>query len=574
MRKRIVLLIVIFMSCLLAGLELEAKVELEKLEAENGQLTGVHIETKHKGYSGSGYVSGFDNEGDRLELSFESENEGKQRLMIGYSGPYGDKNNRVYFNGENLGDLLFPASAGFTEIDAGTVMLKKGSNSIVIEKSWGWFEVDYFRLADPEPPVSWNISEHPVNQAASAETRKLYDFLLDHFGKQSLAGQYVGGSKSYNDFSSEWQYLHRQTGKYPALYGNDLMDYSPSRVEFGAKSTVTDDVIRFYNDQHGLVTLSWHWNAPTDLPNTEEQPWWSGFYTRATTFDLAAAINDPESERYQLLLRDMDVIAAQLKRLQDKKIPVLWRPLHEAEGAWFWWGAKGPEACVKLWQLMYERFTVHHQLNNLLWVWTTTDSPNALDWYPGDDYVDILGVDVYLNNGDYSASASMFDRLRQLFEGKKMLTMSENGTIPDPGEMYSKEAPWLYFCTWSGDFIFDGERNSNEHLKEVFQHDSIMTLDELPDKWYQPDSTSSSKATGHATRIYPVPFQQTLHFNFSETPLWLTISDSSGRTLIERKQSELLPNTSLSMHSHPPGIYLVSYGYETAVHTLKTLKKQ
>jgi mannan endo-1,4-beta-mannosidase len=84
------------------------------------------------------------------------------------------------------------------------------------------------------------------------------------------------------------------------------------------------------------------------LYDTEEHRWWSGFYTDATDFDIEAALVGGEANaNFTLLMEDVDVIAVELKRLQSAGVPVLWRPLHEAEGKWFWWGAKGPEACKK-----------------------------------------------------------------------------------------------------------------------------------------------------------------------------------------------------------------------------------
>jgi mannan endo-1,4-beta-mannosidase len=90
-----------------------------------------------------------------------------------------------------------------------------------------------------------------------------------------------------------------------------------------------------------MVTLTWHWNAPTDLYNTAEQPCGKVFILLPQPhLDIAWVMNNPDSEKYQLILRDIDAIAEQLKIYQQNKIPVLWRPLHEAEGAWFWWGAQ------------------------------------------------------------------------------------------------------------------------------------------------------------------------------------------------------------------------------------------
>ena len=98
---------------------------------------------------------------------------------------------------------------------------------------------------------------------------------------------------------------------------------------------------------------------------------------------MQKALADPNSADYKLLLRDMDAIAVQLQKFSDAGVPVLWRPLHEAEGGWFWWGAKGPEPFKKLWRLMYDRFTNVHHLHNLIWVDCSGTNP---DWYPGDAY--------------------------------------------------------------------------------------------------------------------------------------------------------------------------------------------
>lgn len=70
--------------------------------------------------------------------------------------------------------------------------------------------------------------------------------------------------------------------------------------------------------------------------DTAENPWWSGFYTRATDFNVATALADTTNANYTLILRDIDAIAVQLKRFEDASVPVLFRVLHEAEGGWFW----------------------------------------------------------------------------------------------------------------------------------------------------------------------------------------------------------------------------------------------
>lgn len=152
----------------------------------------------------------------------------------------------------------------------------------------------------------------------------------------------------------------------------------------------------------------WHWNAPVGLYDTDEQPWYSGFYTEATDFNISTALADTTNANYTLIIRDIDAIAEQLLRLQDANVPIIFRPLHEAEGAWFWWGAQGPEPCKKLYDILYNRLTEHHGLNNLIWMWNSL----APAWYPGDETVDILSTDVYAD--DHGVSISSFHTPRMI----------------------------------------------------------------------------------------------------------------------------------------------------------------
>jgi mannan endo-1,4-beta-mannosidase len=257
--------------------------------------------------------------------------------------------------------------------------------------------IDSITLSVSASRPDHKINGSPVNSAADNNALALYTYLRSIYGKKILSGQQ---DLSYANWVAE------QTGKTPALVAVDLMDYSPSRVEHGTVSTAVEDAITHHN-RGGIVSVLWHWNAPTGLYDTEENKWWSGFYTRATDFDVAAALSSTTNANYTLIIRDIDAIAVQLERLQAAGVPVLFRPLHEAEGGWFWWGAKGPEPAKKLWALLYDRLTNYHKINNLLWVW------NSLlpEWYPGDATVDILSADVYAKgNGVRLTKAQKYDQ--------------------------------------------------------------------------------------------------------------------------------------------------------------------
>ena len=564
----------LIITALIAVSTFAAKAQGTIYEAENAQLTGTSVATSHKGFSGTGYVTGFDNDGDKAVFKFTPAKEGNYQLYICYSAPNGTKNNTVYVNDTNQGSIVFTSNSKFKELTIGKIWLNAGENTITILKDWGWFELDYIRIDSELQATAWNISKNPVNSNASAETKSLLAFLVDNFGKTTLAGQFQNDNLTYTASSSEISYIEKTSGKYPAIYGTDLINYSPSRVSRGVSTIATEDAIKWSKNENGILSLMWHWNAPTDLIDSGEHLWWSGFYTNATTFDIAAVMSDTTSERYQLLISDIDAIAVQLKKVQNENIPVLWRPLHEAEGAWFWWGAKGPEACKKLWILLYNRLTNYHKINNLLWVWTTSDSDAALSWYPGDEYVDILSVDVYYADAEYGTSSFMFDNLRNKFNGKKLLAMSENGPIPDVDKMYQQDAYWSYFCTWTGDYTTNGIANTISHIDEVFNSENVTTLDELLPTWNTYVGNKTIRSDNSDVKIFPVPFSGELNINFEEkTPDKITVFNSTGQAVTTINKQSLTESNRLNMSQLPIGIYLISIDSETGTRSFKVVKE-
>ncbi|KAK0649977.1 GH26 endo-beta-1,4-mannanase, partial [Cercophora newfieldiana] len=401
--------------------------------------------------AGTGYVTGFDEGSDKVTFNVSSATTRLYDFTIRVAAIYGDKRTSVVLNGGASSEVYFPAATGFANIPAGQVLLQAGSNSIDIVSNWGWYLLDSITLTPSAPRPAHNIVTAPQNPAADAGAKALYSYLRSIYGKKILSGQQE---------LSHANWIGKLTGKIPALVSVDLMDYSPSRVERGTVGTAIEEALVHHN-RGGIVSLLWHWNAPTGLYDTEENKWWSGFYTRATDFDVEAALSSTTNANYTLILRDIDAIAVQLKRLQDAGVPVLFRPLHEAEGAWFWWGAKGPEPAKKLWLLLHDRLTNYHKLNNLLWVWNSI----LPAWYPGDATVDILSADVYAKgNGPIS---TQYNELIELGRDTKMIAATEVGAAPLPSLLQAYEAHWLYFAVWGNDFIDNAEWNSPEVLREV-----------------------------------------------------------------------------------------------------------
>lgn len=431
------------------------------LEAENGSQVGTHISAAVAGYSGTGYVTGFDATGDLVRWVFGA-NAGLHRLQIRFRSPYGVKGFGGALNGAGLSGT-FPQTDPFATFEAGLVEPVAGANTLEIGGGWNYYEIDRVDLIPtsalfPPAPVPATL----VDTQATFAARMLMADLVADYGKLAWSGQHD---------ATEFTNVFNICGRKPVIVSGDFMDYSPSRIAYGANpGQHTESQIALEAAGH-VQAMCWHWNAPTNLLNTADQPWWKGFYTEATTFDVAAALANPNSPEYALLLRDMDAIAAQLKKFASNNIPVLWRPLHEAEGAWFWWGAKGPEPYKQLWRLLFNRLTSHHGLHNLIWVLTSEDPA----WYPGDDVVDIIGVDGYPSDRSDPLSGR-WEALKPRFDGKKLIALSEFGGVPDIEKMHRFGVWFVYFAPWSGSY--GPTSMPTNTVVRVYQSTNVFTLDE------------------------------------------------------------------------------------------------
>ena len=324
---------------------------------------------------------------------------------------------------------------------------------------------------DPDPVHSTlNPTANLCNPSASQQAKKVYEFLLQQSGKKTLSGAMSGSSNS-NDFAD---LIYSNVGKYPALTGYDFifLQYSPTPESWSWKVNYNDiSAAREQWNNNGLVSYMWHWNVPTSesaWKNGTEKGDYTGyaFYSDKTAFDIKEALKEGTWQN-QFLMKDIEEVASYLKNLRDAGIPVIWRPLHEAagnynlysdNGAGFWWGKGGAEPCKQLWRLLYDQFTNVHGLNNLIWVWTVDATVGCEDqyddWYPGDDVVDIVGVDIYENNTD--AKTRQFQALVDVTKGNKLVSGSECGNIPDPDKCFAQGNAWSWFMVWC---TFDENNN-------------------------------------------------------------------------------------------------------------------
>lgn len=449
-------------------------------EAENGKLSNDMSVISDSNASGGKSAGKFESDSSYCQISITVPVDAVYDIVIRSKaiGPY--KENDLYADGKKVGTFVSKPD-NFSDYTVCAVTFKKGSHTLTVKKSWGWIELDKITVKTGAKisNSTYNVTSSLVNKNSTANTKKLYSFLKDSYGKYVITGQQCDGGINGNEFKA----IKNLTGDYPALLGLDLMDYTPSRTAFGTSSSAVEKAIEFAN-KGGIVTFCWHWNAPTEYLNStanSSDGWWGGFYTQSSKFDIAKVMNGQDAKGKKLLDRDIKEIAKQLKRLEKAGVPVIWRPLHEASGGWFWWGAKGSDAYKKLWKYLYNELTNTYGCNNLIWVY----NGQSADWYPGDEYVDIVGEDIYPGNHVYDPQVSRFKQAINYGSKTKITALTENGCIFDIDSAVSINALWCWFMTWGNEFTVNGSNYSEKYteksvIKKMYASKYSLTLGSLP----------------------------------------------------------------------------------------------
>lgn len=354
------------------------------------------------------------------------------------------------------------------------------------------------REVDPTKPVSENAQ-------TNEKTMEVWNYLRSVYGKQVITCQQMMGNECYEDLV-----FYNATNDLTAMKGYDFIFCTGSYHS----DDMIDEAIEWSKESGGLCAFTWHWNVPKDIDNPEGG---YAFYTsEITNFSQVNAVT-PGTKEYETVIHDIDLIATKIQRMESEGVTILFRPLHEASGAWFWWGLQGRDSATnevfqKLWYMIYDRLENYHKLTNIIWVWNgqnphTAIHPNAFD---------IEGIDRYYDQEDISAEAlstyyekcygelAGYDKYCAKLAGMestgKMMALTECGYIPDPEGIKAANTMWLYYMVWNGDFIYETDAAgkamvdlngtphpnpkkgiTNEMLAEYFSNDLYITHNKLPE---------------------------------------------------------------------------------------------
>ena len=355
-------------------------------------------------------------------------------------------------------------------------------NAHQVADNWYNVYMDYFASKYVEPQDEPEPEPEPGEKKRTENAQKLFDVLTSLYGNKIISG-----TTAVVDWNTDQaEQVHQWTNKYPAINTYDF-------INIHASKDVNPDGWLDYSDirgvknwaaEGGVVSVMWHWqvknNAGTGYTCTP------GAGDAATSFDASKVYVDGTAENTQAK-QQLSQVCGYLKKMQDAGIPVIWRPFHEAAGntyeydggtVWFWWGAKGADVYKQLWQWMYNYMVNEQGLHNLIWVWTSQTKDGS--WYPGNDYVDIIGRDIY--GGQAAQQKSDFDHLTAGYP-TMMTALSEcgntsNASQSDISAVWEAGAKWSWFSTWY-DSAGSQLHNTQDWWTNAFSQDYVVTRDQM-----------------------------------------------------------------------------------------------
>ncbi len=307
----------------------------------------------------------------------------------------------------------------------------------------------------------------PVNPNATPEARELVREIDQISGHATLTGQH-----NFPNHVSRWSdRVYDLTGKFPAIFGQDFgFSGGEDKDSVEGRPSMVEEAIRQYRNG-AIIALTWHAVRPTD---DEPVTFRDSVQGHLTDFEWGELLT-PGTDIYNRWIEQVDVIAGYLEQLQAAGVPVLFRPYHEMNGNWFWWGGRpGEHGSAALYRQLYDRFVNVHHLNNLVWVWNV-NSPGGNAgpieaYYPGAKYADIVTMDIY-GKFEQSYYASML-----ALADDKPIALAEVGAMPSL-DVLAQQPRWAYFMMWSG----MGETvNSPEQLQAMFHSPKILNRGDAP----------------------------------------------------------------------------------------------
>lgn len=449
-------------------------------EAEDGLLTGYGaVMSAREGYSGSGYATGISLPESELliELDIPSAQHYNVTVCMASDAPV---DGILYVDGLARGKIHINGTGEFEAVKYENIYLTPSSAAISVGDLSGECDIDFVLLED-SPAVyehDYSLGGELCSKKASVKTALLYKYLCELYGETVLSAQFCteGANKEIDSVAA-------LTGKYPAIRFGELMGYSLG-YDTGDIELAMD-----YYKAGGLIGYVWYWQQNGSCRFDESK------------FELNKAVTDHDAAHLSLeklteieqsggisnecleIIKGIDLIAVQLKKLKDNDMPVIFRPLPEAGNGDYWWG-QSCDDYLWLYKLIHTRLCEYHGLDNIIWVWNAQD----VDWYVGDEFCDVMSLDIYDFSGGAWDNQSYVNAMLRLYKlsKNKPCAVSECNVLPSPANIVKDQAFWMYACVCAANGT--GEDSSvglvSDHISEAewimfYNCSAVTTRDKL-----------------------------------------------------------------------------------------------
>lgn len=476
----------------------EKKFQIHPQEfSETLQLEDVCVNDSHNylmGYEGNGYIQIDRHEYATFTVHVPSTQYYRLTVqmcafdtgvnVITGGAPY-DNGEYETYDGVSKGIIYAEDVTAFSPFTLNGIYLKKGDNTITLQSEFGIAYMDKVIIENGSTVSDsfYTMSNAPINPNASPKTVRIMSYLSEIYGKKTLTGQRVT-----NGTNAEIAAIYKETGRLPVIRTGDLT-CAQSGSPYYDETLADLELAAEWSDMGGLVGYGWTWYSPSD---TE-----SHYLSSMTDFSFADAYSgsdvslaSPEtiekfygngeiSRECYRILQDIDEIAQALTVLQDRGVTVLFSPLADGGKGGYWWG-ESADGYLWVWRTMVKRINEYHGLNNIIWVW----NGGSAEFYPGDEYVDIVGENIYNATGDSGNGIFMGT---SYYNSSRAVAMTDCLMIPNADTLAQDNARWLWFTLGKGDVLIDEngklteKYSSNVLLEQAYNHESFVTLDEIPD---------------------------------------------------------------------------------------------
>lgn len=463
--------------------------------SETLQLEQVCDNTPHNylmGYEGSGYIQIDRHEYATFTVHVPSTQYYKLTLqmcafdtgvnVIVGGAPY-DNGEYGTYDGVSKGVIYAKDVTAFSPFTVNGIYLKKGENRITLQSEFGMAYMDKVIIENGQSVSDsyYVMGNAPINSNASLKTIKIMNFFSEIYGKKTITGQRVTPGTN-----AEIAAIYNETGRLPVIRVSDLVCAQADNPYYDENNTDLDLAVE-WSETGGLVGYGWTWYSPDESSHYLSSMTDFSVNGVDTEKDISLASSETIEQLYgsgeiprenYLLIRDIDRIAEKLEYLGDKGVTVLFSPLSDGGKGGYWWSGSS-EGYIWLWRTMVTRINEYHKLNNIIWVW----NGGSADYYPGDEYVDIVGENVYNITGDSGNGIFMGTAF---YKTSRAVALNECAMIPNADALAQDNTHWLWFSLGGGDRLIDDKGkltekySSNVLLEQVYNHKDFLTLDEIP----------------------------------------------------------------------------------------------